>query len=62
MNWITLGDEHFNLDRMNWFCWINGVLYIMAGAAQADPFKVIDPDRAMYGRLCKRCGIKEVEP
>ena len=42
MNWITLEDEHFNLDRMSYFSWHNGKLLLVFDVESGNPFKLLD--------------------
>jgi hypothetical protein len=59
MNWITLEDEHFNLDRISYFSWHYGMLLLVFGVESGSPIKLLDGDRKKYKLLCKRL---EVEP
>ena len=59
MNWITLEDEHFNLDRISYFFWHSGMLVLVFCVEPGNPIKLFDGDRKKYKLLCKRL---EVEP
>lgn len=58
MNWITLGDEHFNIDRISCFSWHNGTLLLVFSVESGSPIKLLDGDRKNYKLLCKRLGVE----
>lgn len=59
MNWITLEDEHFNLDQISYFSWHNGKLVLVFGVESGNPIKLFDGDRKKYRLLCKRLEAKQ---
>lgn len=60
MNWITIQNVHFNLDRVSAFLWRNGTLYISFSDRVATEV-FVDPDRRWYEHLCSRVSLLPVE-
>lgn len=59
MNWITIGDTHYNLDNVQGFVWSDGNLGICVCGREPDVFD--DPDKALYHHLCNRVSLLPVE-
>ena len=60
MNWITIGEFHFNLDHVITFTHINGSL-VIACADWRTPSTFNDPDKVWYHKLCSRVSLPPVE-
>ena len=59
MRWVLIGGDHVNMDNVELFRWVDGVLEVFFNGEYQGTIE--DPDKKHYTKLCHVMGVRPYE-